>query len=207
MRAHVGWRAHAVSGEPDGCSDQSCLLLNVGLRTADGQVRKLEALVDTGADINLVRRGLVPSECLTASARPLYIVAANQVSLGGNHRELRGELLISGQPMGPLVPPQVSIPLLAFDADIDVDAILSYEWLASQHIDVLPREHGVQIHLQQGDLWVPGIRVTQSNTAVRRVRQRQGAAAGAKEGPVGLAPERVDNYTVRLDFFLISAAA
>ena len=57
-------------------------------------------LVDTGAQVSLVKAGLLPPECLTASQRPVRLKVANgQYMVGGtkeaqilmqfvNHREL-----------------------------------------------------------------------------------------------------------------------
>ena len=146
----MGWRAHAITGEPPNGKVQPCLLLAVGIRARDGTVVQIQALVDTGSDINLIRRNLVPAFCLDQCARHMQIMAANNMDMGGNHRLFNGHLIISGKPPEPHLPRELEIPLKAYDADIDVDAILSYEWMASQGIDVYPRQHGVSITYEHG---------------------------------------------------------
>ena len=140
-------------------------------------MHRIQALVDTGSDINLIRRDLVPQQCLVPSRRPMCILAANQMSMGGDHRELQGTLIIRGQASSLCIPNTLEIPVVAYDADIDVDAILSYEWLATQNVDILPRSHGVRINLNQWHLWVPGAGLADaipSDKSTRRIKKRAG---------------------------------
>ena len=51
-------------------------------------------LVDTGSEVNLVRRGLINPFYFTNPLDTLVLTAANQLGLGGNHREVHCEVLL-----------------------------------------------------------------------------------------------------------------
>ena len=53
------------------------LLMGVRCRTPNGRVRKLRILMDTGAQANLIREGLVPYTCTTVADKPVSLMAAN----------------------------------------------------------------------------------------------------------------------------------
>ncbi len=54
---------------------------------------------------------------------------------------------------------EVSCPIPTFDAPIDVDMKLSYEWLARQNIHVYLRKHGLLFGLDCHTVWVAGEKV------------------------------------------------
>ena len=89
--------------------------LQLKLRALCGEVEKVfDVLVDTGAQISLVKAGLLQPECLTDSRRPVRLKVANGQYMGGgtkeaaiglqfvNHRELSRpdlgkEILLQGR--------------------------------------------------------------------------------------------------------------
>ena len=58
--------------------------------------RKLRILVDTGAEINLIRNGIVGSPYLSAVKRPLRIAAANQATMYGGEYEVHCMIALTG---------------------------------------------------------------------------------------------------------------
>ena len=52
---------------------------------------------------------------------------------------------------------EVAFPTTFYDANIGVDAILSYDWLRQRDVDVRCRRHGLEVNRAQGSLWVPGL--------------------------------------------------
>lgn len=121
----------------------------------------VSALVDTGAEVNLVRRDLVPAEFFRKADKPIRFMAANQTLVSGGQQELVGALLVQGADPDLGTPSTITFPIVCFDADIGVDLILSYEWMASMGMDVIPRKHGLMVHGDGTMLWVPGIRESQ----------------------------------------------
>ena len=60
------------------------------------QTRKLRVLVDTGAEINLIRKGIVGSPYMAAVKRPLRIAAANQATMHGGEHEVHCMIALTG---------------------------------------------------------------------------------------------------------------
>ena len=89
-------------------------------------------MVDTGAQANLIRDGVVPSYLTKVYQKPLELVAANVHLIPGGDRETKVTLFFArveatGQNKG----------VEKYEADfhvanIGVDAILSYPWLKSK---------------------------------------------------------------------------
>ena len=55
----------------------------------DGFELDVIALVDTGSEVNLIRRNLIPEKYLLPPREKVLLKAANQTGLGGGHREVR----------------------------------------------------------------------------------------------------------------------
>ena len=65
------------------------LMLRVDTTMNNGEIKTLDILIDTGAEANLVRTGLVPRHLTTIARTRLNLVTANGQTLGGrraNHR-------------------------------------------------------------------------------------------------------------------------
>ena len=114
------------------------LVLQVQLVLPGEEKVLAKALVDTGAQVNLVRKGLVPGGYLQRSKNPVRLVAANSDVIAGGDRSvtlqvgLRGESVKSGQ-LTPLY-----LPGEFYEAEIDLDMILSYPWLREHALGVFP---------------------------------------------------------------------
>ena len=52
---------------------------------------------------------------------------------------------------------QVECQTSFYDADIGVDAILSYGWLVSNHIDVRCKNHGLEVRKPEGPVFISGL--------------------------------------------------
>ena len=116
----------------------------------------LQIFVDTGAEVNLIRRGLLSEECFTAAEIPLNILAANQMPIGGGSRETTAVLNFSGRDVAEKTLMDIRIPTLMYEADITDDAIVSYGWLVEIAIDIYARKHGLMMTVGQQAIWVTG---------------------------------------------------
>ena len=94
----------------------------------------VSALVDTGSEVNLFRRGLVDNKFSKACGAHVGFFAANQQSLGGNHRRLSCEFLMEGVEVDSGSKQGYTFPFKGYDTPIDVDVLLSYEWLARLNV-------------------------------------------------------------------------
>ena len=187
-----------VSDHPDcagGSRPQSRLLVHVTLRLHDGLKVGASALIDTGAEASLIRRGLVPEEYYQWSADPKRFVAANQLVMDGGAKEVPCEILLDGVDPDTGLSVTVQRPAKFYDAIIGVDLILSYEWLKRHNIDVLCHRHGLQVNRPEGPVWVPG---GTNHTRAGMTRGVNAITERATETTPGHQP--LEHYTVRWPF-------
>ena len=62
------------------------LIMQVQARLPSGRVQPLQILVDTGAETNLIRKGLIPASEFVPAKRPLCLTTANGQRLRGGER-------------------------------------------------------------------------------------------------------------------------
>ena len=67
--------------------DEMQLVLRVLLTLPDGKKMLAKALVDTGAQVNIVRQGLVPQYLMEKATDPVRLVAANQEIIPGGDKK------------------------------------------------------------------------------------------------------------------------
>ncbi len=84
------------------------------------------ALVDTGSEVNIIRRGLIDPGHTSAFGPEIHFCAVNKQSLGQNYRRLSWGIILSGVDQDTGARVELRYPIRAFDAPIDVDIILSY---------------------------------------------------------------------------------
>ena len=119
--------------------------------------RDIHALIDTGCELNLVRTGLFPYECFSPASSKIRLVTANGTVLGGGSRQALLNLTTQGIPVGDsqakLRP--IEIQTLFIEADIAVDAILSFTWLAQYELDMKSHQYGLQTN-SKPKYFIPG---------------------------------------------------
>ena len=186
-----------VDGSPGA---QTKLLMQVTLRMRDGSELDIRALVDTGSEVNLVRRGLVPYHLFRASARPKRFVTASHAVLEGGTEEVPCDLIMAGVDVDTRQKAEVVCPIAFYDADIRADALLSYEWLRQHNVDVRCRRHGLEVNQPGGPIWVAGL-----DSKAPRIGTTRGVCrvSGQKRPyePVGKGAQSGEEYTVRGPFF------
>ena len=118
---------------------------------------QITALIDTGAEVSLVKKDLFPADCFQISARPICLTGANSQTLQGGVNEalLTLEFAATDKESGREI--QVRTPSLLYEAAIELDMILSYAWLAERGFDVCARRHGIQGTTEDRVIWIPGI--------------------------------------------------
>ena len=114
------------------------LVLRVPVELNNGEVTEWKILVDTGAQANLVRKDLVPDHLMFSATQPLNFRTANGQRLEGGERVAETSLgfrqILEGHPLDEFLWKNA----IFYEADIQVDAILSYPWLRGQKIGVFP---------------------------------------------------------------------
>ena len=67
------------------------LLVSVGLQLSNGMQIPIKMLVDTGSQVNLIKKGIVHDSLFRVSKNPVKFIAANQQVVSGGQRELEGQ--------------------------------------------------------------------------------------------------------------------
>ena len=70
------------------------------LKVGDQVTRDVTIFLDTGSEISLVRRGLIPDELLQQARCPIQLMAANGQLMKGGSREVCVELRLTGVEAG-----------------------------------------------------------------------------------------------------------
>ena len=115
------------------------LILRVWSLQPDGTKVPLDALVDTGCEVNLIRAGLVPQNYFSPSTVRIRLVNASGEALGGGAQQVKLNLQVQGYEVTEVSPPPSRIlgfETIFYEADISVDIILSYKWLYEYDINI-----------------------------------------------------------------------
>ena len=124
--------------------------------SADINTEEVTALVDTGAEICLVRRGLLDGDYFKMSEKPIALIAANGQQLSCGDREV--EMILQARAENPVNMEKalVEVPVKAFEAAIDYDLILAYEWLAKYDLLLYAKANAL-IVLGKPARWIWGV--------------------------------------------------
>ena len=134
-----------------------------------GQTKKIKALIDTGAQANLLREDLFPSEIWKSSKNPLALTTVNGEILSGGRREVQTKINFHVEPeeKSEKNASNTTWSTIAnfYDGAISCDAILGYGWLASKRLNVLPWRNALQLNDPPKWILVPKV----SNSAPEKV--------------------------------------
>jgi hypothetical protein len=136
----------------------NCLKIRCHFEDEQGGVREIVALVDTGAEINLIRSSLLPRQVTHTVYPPLSFTTANKGSLQGGDREASGLIHFQGRDPDTSSKQKLTCPIRFYEADIPLDAIFSYAWLAEGDFCINPRRHGLLFKDDEGMVWIEGIK-------------------------------------------------
>ena len=114
------------------------LLMRIPAWLSNGEKIILNTLVDTGAEVNLVRLGLLPDHLFFSASKKLKLLMANGNRLSGGERIINTEVAFTQMVNGVRQPTKWWCNAEFYEADIKVDAILSYPWMVDNEIGVLP---------------------------------------------------------------------
>jgi hypothetical protein len=137
---------------------ESHLRICVTLAIHGQGICQAQALIDTGAEVCLIKTGLLPKEAFHEAERPLRLIAANNQKLQGGTLETAIEIGMDATDVEGKTKVILMTPSNLYEADIEEDVILSYQWLGEREFEVNSRRHGLSITGAQRKLWIPGIR-------------------------------------------------
>ena len=116
------------------------LILKLPIRLQNGETRILKVLVDTGAEANLVKLNLLPNHLFSQAPSVLKFRTANGQVLAGGDRVIQTSLGFTQSIDGVQQKELLELNAVFYEADIQVDAILSYPWMVSTKIGVFPHK-------------------------------------------------------------------
>ena len=165
------------------------LTVPLTLSLRNGAVVKVKALIDTGAQANLINEDLIPKGCLTWARDQLHLVAANGLKIPGGNYEVHTKTQLQK-----LTQQGAFMGLQDFEASfhgaqLSLDAILSYPWLAKNGLVVGPQKNSLMLpHPEQ--LFLKPIEEGTWATVTRHVGLgRQASGTMSEMHPRGLASE------------------
>ena len=107
--------------------------LHLKVRALCREVEKvLDVLVDTGAQVSLVKAGLLPPECLTDSRKPVRLKVANgQYMVGGTKEAAIGLQFVNHRQLSrPDLGKEILLQGRFYEAEMDWDMIVGYDFPA-----------------------------------------------------------------------------
>ena len=141
--------------------------------------------MDTGAEVNIIRRGVIPENFLQKDSHPLTLRGANETKLKGGNLCIRGVCTMEGKAVVGQQPVKIQCALHMYEADISVQAILSYKWLADQNFIVHPRRHGLYFQDENLEVFVSGLQGEDKRPSARLDKV---VAIRLQEVPIGITP-------------------
>ena len=137
-------------------SHQKALILSMLVILPDGMKIPLKALVDTGCESNLVRKGLIPQKYFAKATKGVRFVAANGSILGGGDHQVSLELISCVKNVDDETRRFLKFPTTFYEADISVDALLSFSWLQDFDLDLRANAYGLQSNTDPA-YFTPGV--------------------------------------------------
>ena len=114
-----------------------------------GEVEKvLDVLVDTGAQVSLVKAGLLPPEWLTDSRRPVRLKVANgQYMVGGTREAAIGLQFVNHRELSrPDLGKEILLQGRFYEAQMDWDMIVGYDFMMETDSGVLPAQASMTLY-------------------------------------------------------------
>jgi len=134
LRPARGWKAVVHTREVKSLEGNRQLVIWTKARHQGGEDLMLQALIDTGAEANLIRFGILPSHCMMESKNPIALITADGTHMRGGRREVALQLCFSTMPMGRKRSTSWCTQATFYEADIGADINLSYPWLEQAHL-------------------------------------------------------------------------
>ena len=151
---------------------QTRLYIPVRIQVGSEFSREVMALVDTDCESNLVRLGVVPPKYFHPVSRPVNFVAANKIAVQGGRQELFGQIVCEAIDWDTGLTCPLQLSFICLEADIGGgDLVISYKWLAQNHIDVIADKHGLMAQRTEGPLWIAGAQDPKGKKQVQAIQE------------------------------------
>ena len=132
------------------------LRMRVQCHMPDGKRRTLVALVDSGAEINIIRSDLVGEEFFRQSPEPLNLVSADGRLIPGGKKLVHLGLQFNAVDASGRRHSPITVPTKLYEADIREDLLLGFDWL-EKHFMMISAPERCLIYYEDVFLWLRGI--------------------------------------------------
>ena len=136
------------------------LMVEVQISVKGSTPRSIMALIDTGAQTNLLKGNIFHDDFWTTTKKPLALTTVNGENLPGGKREVNAQITFLVDPESGKKRSENSVEISVndndintwttdvwfYDGDISCDAILGYSWLAQKRLNVQPWRDTLQLH-------------------------------------------------------------
>ena len=112
--------------------------MNVKVLLPSGREQILRALIDTGAQVNLVRKGVFDKNEFSRARERLFLVTANGQSMEGGESMVDLDVVLNRETEYGV--DEVMVSAEFFEADIRDEAILGCPWLMEKGIGIYPAD-------------------------------------------------------------------
>ena len=131
--------------------------LHLKVRAFCGEVEEVfDVLVDTGAQVSLVKAGLLPPECLTDSWKPVRLKVANgQYMVGGTKEAAIGLQFVNHRELSrPDLGKEILLQGRFYEAEMDWDMIVGYNFMMETDSGVLPAQASMTLYQDDQLSWL-----------------------------------------------------
>ena len=131
--------------------------LHLKIRALCGEVEKVfDVLVDTGAQVSLVKAGLLPPECLTDSRKPVRLKVGNgQYRVGGTKEAAIGLQFVNHRELSrPDLGKEILLQGRFYEAAMDWDMIVGYDFMMEADSGVLPAQASITLYQDDQLSWL-----------------------------------------------------
>ena len=131
--------------------------LHLKVRALCGEVEKVfDVLVDTGAQVSLVKAGLLPPECLSDSRKPVRLKVANgHYMVGGTRAAANGLHFVNHRELShPDLGKEFLLQGRFYEAEMDWDMIVGYHFMIETDSGVLPAGASMTLYQDDQPLWL-----------------------------------------------------
>ena len=124
-------------------NSKKALTMNLRMSTPSQVTKQVGTLIDTGAEMNLIKRGLFPTSDFRPARNPTNFVAANVSILEGGDRQIVLEFAFRQVRDGKEIDRPLRCIATFYEADIQVDAIIGFPWLHRTQIGIFPHHNAL----------------------------------------------------------------
>ena len=131
--------------------------LDLKVRALCGEVGKVsDVFVDTGAQVSLVKAGLLLPECLTDSRKPVRVKVANgQYMVGGTREAAIGLQSVNHRELSrPDLSKEIFLQGRFYEAQMDWDMIVGYNFMMETDSGVLPSQASMTLYQDEQLSWL-----------------------------------------------------